>query len=106
MIDALFVGSLIGGAWVYNLYCWVRGFKLAAYAFAGKPQGKFGTGFFVGFLQLVYTLADIAMVGVIHLLIGSYAASLVPAAVISILVSWQINRIRVGKSNLLKPELL
>lgn len=91
------VGVLIGGSWVYNLYCWVRGFKLSAYAVADNSLIK-------AFNHLAYTMADIACVGLVRFLIGDYASSMVPAAVIAILVSWQINRIRNGKSTLLKRE--
>lgn len=54
------------------------------------------------FLHFVYTMADIGAVGLVRYLIGTYASSVTTSALISIVISFQISRLRKGKSKMFK----
>jgi hypothetical protein len=98
MVATLIYGTIIGGAWLYNIYFWFKGF-VAVFAKLKEPLSirMLSSAVFL----LLITMGDIASVGLCRHLIGEYATSILPASIIAVFISWYVNRIRLGKSELI-----
>ena len=89
-MESLVVGAVIAVSWAFNLYSWLHGFG-RAFKFIGKKNIMKSLG------EFIYTFADMSAVGVIRFLVGTYAAAMLPSAILAILVSLYIMLLRHGK---------
>jgi len=98
MLSMLMYGVIVSGAWLYNIYYWFKGL-IAVFAKLKEPMSVrvMSTALFL----FLITMGDIASVGLTRHLIGEYATSILPASIIAVFITWYVNRIRQGKSQLI-----
>ena len=101
---AIIVAIAVASSWLYNLYCWMHGISYAAYAARKQPGVKF-TERFLGFWKhIAYTVLDIGCVFVVRFLIGSYAASMLPASIMAVAISWFLLELRHGRRSFIPKD--
>ncbi len=105
-METILVGTLIAAAWLYNIAMWFKGFYLTFAALRIKKNAStldnIGTAvdnLSNAFRHFILTMGDIGTVGLVRYLIGSTISSNLPAALISVAISFAIQQGRKGKLN-------